>query len=144
MLIMLGAAILPLLFGASIGPEAGLTGIIVGLCYWVGDNTIFAGKNAKEYSEIGIAATLSVLFYAPLFGIFAGVCLGYGISLMIFPGDAAHAVFAAAIVTASMLGSTMKKPVAVAMLMLLCFPVKMLVWIFLATVIGAKLPSKNK
>ena len=34
---MLLCALLPLLFGASIGPEAGLTGVIVGLCYWAGD-----------------------------------------------------------------------------------------------------------
>lgn len=38
MLSMLIAALLPLLLGASIGPEAGLTGVIVGLCYWVGGN----------------------------------------------------------------------------------------------------------
>lgn len=31
------AALLPLLFGGSIGPEAGLTGVIAGLCTWVGD-----------------------------------------------------------------------------------------------------------
>lgn len=31
------AALLPLLFGGSVGPEAGLTGVIAGLCTWVGD-----------------------------------------------------------------------------------------------------------
>lgn len=31
------SAILPLIFGASVGPEAGLTGIIAGLYTWVGD-----------------------------------------------------------------------------------------------------------
>lgn len=70
MLIMMIAALLPLLMGSSIGPEAGLTGIIVGLCYWVGDNLKFAKQNAKEYSQIGMAVSLSVLFHAPLFGIF--------------------------------------------------------------------------
>ena len=31
------SALLPLLFGGSVGPEAGLTGVIAGLCTWVGD-----------------------------------------------------------------------------------------------------------
>ena len=70
MLVMIIAALLPLLIGSSIGPEAGLTGIIVGLCYWAGDNLKFAKQHTKEYSQVGVAASLSVLFHAPLFGIF--------------------------------------------------------------------------
>lgn len=37
------SALLPLVFGGSIGPEAGLTGVIVGLCYWAGSHM----KDAK-------------------------------------------------------------------------------------------------
>ena len=312
MLVMLIAALLPLVAGASVGPEAGLTGIIVGLCYWAGDNLKFAGVNTKAYSEMGTAVTLSVLFHSPLFGIFAveeeddtnavfqltksskiflyglamaggmgcykgltalfgagvsgfpsfeaaepagkdylmilvyiaagcilawfynlthhgfhhlatklpavagetlaglslgiigglvpmvmfsgdeemhelmhsfgeylpwmlvglaflkilmtniciqlglkgghffpvifaGVCLGYGIAMFVFPEAAAdHVVFAAAMVTASLLGATMKKPLAVTMLLFICFPVKMCVWIFAAAVIGSKLFSRNE
>ena len=70
MLVMMIAALLPLLIGSSVGPEAGLTGIIVGLCYWAGENLKFAKQNTKEYSQIGAAVSLSVLFHAPLFGIF--------------------------------------------------------------------------
>ena len=70
MLVMMIAAVLPLLIGSSVGPEAGLTGIIVGMCYWAGDNLKFARQHAKEYSQIGVAASLSVLFHAPLFGLF--------------------------------------------------------------------------
>ena len=65
---MLVAAMLPLLFGAALGPEAGLTGVIVGLCCWAGANFRFAGKTLPELSEVGFAATLSVLFGSPLFG----------------------------------------------------------------------------
>ena len=65
---MLVAAILPLLFGAALGPEAGLTGVIVGLCCWAGHNFKFAGKTLPELAEVGFAATLSVLFGSPLFG----------------------------------------------------------------------------
>ena len=309
MLVMLLAALFPLLLGASIGPEAGLTGVIVGLCYWAGDNMKFAGVNTKAYSEVGTAVTLSVLFGSPLLGIFAveedegdqvyqltksskiflyglaiaggmgaymgltsvfgagmegiptfetavprgwdfpmiivyvlagcilawfyevthkgfhhlsdkvppvagetaaglclgvvgafvplvmfsgegemhelmhsfggylpwmliglaflkvlmtnlciqmglkgghffpmifaGVCLGYGIAMFAFPAAAAeHVVFGAAVVTASMLGGTMRKPLAVTMLLFLCFPVRMFLWIFLAAVVGSKVFSK--
>ena len=54
MLVMMVAALLPLLIGSSVGPEAGLTGIIVGLCYWAGDNLKFAKQNARNLSLIHI------------------------------------------------------------------------------------------
>ena len=312
MLAMLIAALLPLLVGASIGPEAGLTGIIVGLCYWAGDNMKFAGVNTKAYSEMGTAVTLSVLFHSPLFGIFAveeaedsdavfqltksskiflyglamaggmgcykgltalfgagmsgfpsfeaaepsgmdypmmivyilagcvlawfynlthhgfhhlssklpavagetlagltlgivgafvpmvmfsgegemhelmhsfgeflpwmlvglaflkvlmtnvciqlglkgghffpvifaGVCLGYGLAMFAFPEAAAeHVVFGAAVVTSTLLGATMKKPLAVTMLLFICFPVKMFLWIFVSAVVGSKVFSRKE
>lgn len=65
---MLLAALLPLIFGGSIGPEAGLTGVIVGLCCWAGDRFRFAHRTLAQLKEIGISSTLSVLFGSPLFG----------------------------------------------------------------------------
>lgn len=312
MLIMLFAALFPLLIGSSVGPEAGLTGVIVGLCYWAGENIKFAQKDVKEYSEIGTAVALSVLFHSPLFGIFAveeredeeeipqltktskiflygisivvatacymllsrlfgkgmegfpsfemvneleikdyfmmsvyilagcilagfyevthkgchkvaakispvlretlaglclgligtvvpailfsgeeqmgelmtgyvqylpwmllgiaflkilitniciqsglkgghffpvifaGVCLGYAIAMFVFVDSASHVVFAAAIVTAALLGGTMKKPMAVTMLLFICFPVKMCLWIFVAALFGSKLTGLRR
>lgn len=302
---MLIAAFLPLVIGSSVGPEAGMTGIIAGLCYWAGDNLRFAKSNAKEYSQIGAAVTLSLLFRSPLFGIFAveeenkekeipdlsrtsktfiygitiasgfavylllnhlfgagmggfssfpaqelsradylmmipyilcgcllswfyrfthyglehlagklpsvlkettgglclgtagllvpavlfsgeeqmgilmdtyldylpilliglaffkilltnicilfglkgghffpvifaGVCMGYGIAGLILPECPEHVVFAAAIVTSALLGGIMKKPLAVTMVLFLCFPVRMFVWIFLSAAIGSR------
>lgn len=67
-LFMLFAALLPLIFGGAVGPEAGLTGVIVGLCCWAGDNFKFAGKYLSDLPDIGISATLGVLFRSPLFG----------------------------------------------------------------------------
>ena len=71
MSVMLLCAFLPLVLGASVGPEAGLTGIIAALCFWVGDNVNLAKQNAAWFSEIGEAVTLGQLFHAPLFGILA-------------------------------------------------------------------------
>ena len=303
--VMMVAALLPLLIGSSVGPEAGLTGIIVGLCYWAGDNLKFAGQNTRNYSQVGIVVSMSVLFHAPLFGIFeveensdeslsaltkgsklfiygialaagtgiyaglsalfgaglsgfpsfdiveiqkkdyllmvlyilcglllayfyqsthkltkkisnrfpavmreifagvflgitgtflpvllfsgeeqmgtlmetytsylpltligiaffkllltnlciqfglkgghffpvifAGVCMGYGVAMLTCGLNGGHVVFGAAIVTASLLGGIMKKPLAVTMLLFLCFPVKIFIWIFVAALIGSKL-----
>ena len=71
MLGMLLCAFLPLVLGASVGPEAGLAGIISALCYWVGDNVNFAKQNVDLYSRVGEAVTLGQLFHSPLFGILA-------------------------------------------------------------------------
>ena len=47
------SALLPLVFGASIGPEAGLTGIIAGLCTWVSDKLkIFHNELEELLNEI--------------------------------------------------------------------------------------------
>ena len=62
------AALLPLVFGASLGPEAGLTGIIAGLCFWAGNKFRYAGKQIEELSQMGLAAALGVIFGSPLFG----------------------------------------------------------------------------
>lgn len=63
------AALLPLLFGASLGPEAGMTGVIVGLCCWAGDRLAGTGRNLRQVTQIGISTTLGVLFQSPLFGV---------------------------------------------------------------------------
>lgn len=306
--VLLLSALFPLLLGSSIGPEAGLTGVIVGLCYWAGDNLSFARQNAKEYSQVGAAVTLGVLFRSPLFGvfaveeenrdkeiiklpgtmrlflyglavaagmgcymllsellgaglsgmpsfpemqpeafdylmlvvyillgcilakfyfvthrvaqgaagklpgivketvgglclgimgmtapilmfsgeeamgeliadyesylplallaiaflkvlltniciqmglkgghffpiIFAGVCLGYATAMLVFGNAAGHSIFAAATVTAALLGAIMKKPLAVTVLLFLCFPVRLFLWIFLAAAAGNFLVS---
>ena len=62
------AALLPLIFGASLGPEAGLTGIIAGLCFWAGSRFRYAGQHMEELSRIGLGASLGVIFGSPLFG----------------------------------------------------------------------------
>ncbi len=74
--------------------------------------------------------------------IFAGVCLGYSAGAMVFGYSGGHMVFAAATVTASLLGGIMKKPLAVTVLLFLCFPVKLFLWIFLAAAAGSMFCSK--
>lgn len=61
------SALLPLIFGGSLGPEAGLTGVIVGLCFWFSNRLKFIFQEIAELPQIGMAATIGVIFGAPLF-----------------------------------------------------------------------------
>ena len=67
------AAVLPLVFGGSVGPEAGLTGVIAGLCSWVSDRMRRFGSDLRELTEAGVTATMSALFGAPLYGFAEGM-----------------------------------------------------------------------
>ena len=62
------SSMLPLLFGASVGPEAGLSNIIVGLCSWISNKFKFMYSEIKELTRIGMSATLGTIFNSPLFG----------------------------------------------------------------------------
>ncbi len=62
------SALLPLVIGASIGPEAGLTGIIAGLYTWIFDKIKLFKKEFQDLTSIGLTATLGTIFKSPLFG----------------------------------------------------------------------------
>ncbi|MCF2669464.1 hypothetical protein [Faecalicatena contorta] len=72
-IVLLTAAILPLILGSSVGPEAGMVGVIVALGCWVNENLKFADKSANLYSKVGMAVSLSILFSSLLFGFFSAV-----------------------------------------------------------------------
>lgn len=65
------SSFLPLAFGGSVGPEAGLVNIVAGLCTWVGDKLKAAGVASSELAEAGLAATMSAVFGAPIAGLVA-------------------------------------------------------------------------
>lgn len=70
--------------------------------------------------------------------VFAGICFGYAAALL-FPY--ADAVYLVALAAGAMCGSILRKPMACAMLLLLCFPVNLIVWMFAAAFIGSLVPA---
>ena len=64
--------LLPLVFGGSIGFEAGLTGLITSGCCWIRDQLKKAGLRLAVVSEVTIAASMAAIFKTPLAGIAAG------------------------------------------------------------------------
>ena len=152
----------------KVNSECVVKEILAGLCLGVIGMLIpavmFSGEEQmgvlmKEYAGYMAIALIGVAFLKIIltnlciqFGlkgghffpvIFAGVCLGYGLAMLFFgqQGDS-HVVFAAAIVTSTLLGGIMKKPLAVTMLLFLCFPVKIFIWIFIAAAVGSKCVKK--
>jgi len=72
------------------------------------------------------------------------VSIGFGVALLMGLDTA----FCAAVITAALLGVTMRKPLAVTVLLLLCFDARILPWIllaaFLSSLVVGKLLNKNK
>ena len=65
--------LLPLVFGGSIGFEAGLTGLITSSCCWIRDQLKKAGRQLAAITDVTIAACLAAIFRTPLAGIAAGI-----------------------------------------------------------------------
>ncbi len=66
--VVLICALLPLIFGGSVGPEAGLTGVIVGLCYWAGDHLNKINSRLVNIQSMSLTSVIGVIFGTPLFG----------------------------------------------------------------------------
>ena len=64
--------LLPLVFGGSVGFEAGLTGLITSGCCWIRDRLKAAGLREAAVADVTIAASLSAVFGTPLAGVVAG------------------------------------------------------------------------
>lgn len=64
--------LLPLVFGGSVGFEAGLTGLITAGCCWIRDRLKRAGLRAAAVADVTITASITAIFGTPLAGIVAG------------------------------------------------------------------------
>lgn len=62
-----------LLFGGCVGPEAGLTSVVVCLGYWISGQLKYKSEKLQELAEASFAATLGVIFAAPLYGLIYGI-----------------------------------------------------------------------
>ena len=65
--------------------------------------------------------------------------------MFVFPANAAeHVIFAAAVVTSVLLGANMKQPLAVTLILLLCFPFRMIIWLAIGSFAGSAVMSIGK
>lgn len=64
-------ALLVLIGGASLGPEAALIGIVGGLTTWFSERLRYVRQELGELQEVGHAVVLGIVFNAPLFGAIA-------------------------------------------------------------------------
>jgi H+/Cl- antiporter ClcA len=62
------AAVIVLMFGASLGPEAALAGIGGGLITWMGDHLKITMEHKGELVKLSIGTMLAAIFRAPLIG----------------------------------------------------------------------------
>jgi len=63
--------LLPLVFGGSVGPEAGISGLAAAAVTWIGETLRHAGVRAVRTADVSIAAVLSTVFGTPLLGLVA-------------------------------------------------------------------------
>ncbi|WP_239254056.1 chloride channel protein [Listeria ilorinensis] len=63
------AALVILMFGASLGPEAGLTSICAALITWVGDKMRFTYQEREDFTEFSIGVMISTIFVSPFAGL---------------------------------------------------------------------------
>ena len=68
-ILMSVSALVPMIFGGSIGPEAGLCCVIVVLCMWISKYMTFFNKNIYGFYDIGINSVFTLIFLAPIYGL---------------------------------------------------------------------------
>jgi H+/Cl- antiporter ClcA len=134
--------------------RAVIGGIVLGLCGTFFPFTMFSGELQmgvimEEWENLSWLflngflklAIISVCISSGWRGghifplMFSGICLGCGIASIV----GIDGVFAAAVITAAMLGTVMRKPLLVSLLLLLCFPVTSIIYLCAAAFAGSKL-----
>ena len=135
-----------------------IPGVCMAVCGWAFPMTMFSGEHqlseliegwqAASPIELILTAILKLVLVSICisFGwrggsifpiIFSGACAGYAFALIAGMDGA----FAAAVVISSLYAYQMRKPVAVIMILLLCFPVTYIVPIGVSAFIAARIPS---
>ena len=57
------------MFGASLGPEAALAGVVGGMITWMGDHLKITFEHKDELLKLSIGTMLATIFRAPFAGI---------------------------------------------------------------------------
>ena len=134
-----------------------IVGIIIGCIAVVLPNVLFCGEEQGfEIQQNWQAAGVAVLLGTGLVkvaatslclnmgwhggnffpNIYAGISAGYGMALL----TGADPMLCVTVVTSAYLGGMLRRPLLVLALLILCFPLRSIVWMGLACVIGSVLP----
>ena len=137
--------------------KAVIAGIVLGGIGIFLPFTMFAGESqtevlAEQWTGMGVPILLATGFLKVLstqiclgFGwrgghffpiIFAGISIGYACAGLM----GVDPVFALCVCTAALLGVVMRQPLMVALLLILCFPVKAVVFMLIAACAGSVIP----
>lgn len=134
-----------------------IAGVIIGCIAVVLPNVLFCGEEQGfEIQQNWQAAGVAVLLGTGLVkvaatslclnmgwhggnffpNIYAGISAGYGMALL----TGADPMLCVTVVTSAYLGGMLRRPLLVLALLILCFPLRSIVWMGLACVIGSVLP----
>ena len=64
--------------------------------------------------------------------------MGCGVAIL----TGLNSAFCMGVITAGLLGVIMKKPFAVSLLLMLCFPLRVIPWLIISAFIGSFIPTK--
>ena len=123
--------VLPLTLFSGEEQMAELTETYLGFAPWV---LILTGVAKLFLTNVCIQSGWRGGHFFPV--IFCGVSIGYGVARL----SGLNEAFCLGVITAALLGVILRKPVAVTLLLLLCFPVRVIPWLILAAYLGSLVP----
>lgn len=139
--------------------KALLCSVVMALVMWKLPLTQFTGEeqiktlmdNYRDYTPLILFLTVFAKMFLTAFcvqsgwkgghlypTVFTGIACGFAFALCL---PSVNPVFCVAVCAGALSGAVIRKPMATALLLLLCFPINVVVWMFAAAFIGSLIPA---